>query len=338
MTDETTAPAWVDDEAVPLSDEERLHYEALIDDDKAGDLDGAQRLTLARRAMKGMDGLQELLVSYSVITEQGSYIAIQAMEQGAGVEGVPGEVKEAIGDAAMQSKRALLALMAHARMTIALAVIVDRHSLAWDERDLVSRAMELQPPADYERYIADEAISTFIEELSDRELTLADEHDLTEWNDPRTAAAREAAVEKVAKNAEDSLDLVVSAERREANAAAADAAEDGALTYWNGEACLARRVTLVVGPDEFPESWAKSFEGQRRDAVEVVYNGTTFYLDDDEYERTDEMMRHYESLKMEADRRVPAGGGWRKVTEGRGSPVWGHRDLTPVEGTVEARS
>jgi hypothetical protein len=86
------------------------------------------------------------------------------------------------------------------------------------------------------------------------------------------------------------------------------------LTYWNGERCEARKVWLIVGDDgRFERPWFKRFIGQQRAAVEVVYGGQTFYLDD-------------------------AGGeGWFKVTEGRGSPRLGHGSLSPAPGSVKQR-
>lgn len=97
-------------------------------------------------------------------------------------------------------------------------------------------------------------------------------------------------------------------------------------TFWNGEPTPARRVTIVCADaPEFPAYWARAAEivGSRRDAVEVSYNGETFYLDD------------------EADPENPEsrpGSGWGKVTLGRGSPRYGHRELRPVAGTVEERA
>lgn len=75
-------------------------------------------------------------------------------------------------------------------------------------------------------------------------------------------------------------------------------------TYWNGERCEARRVRVIVGDSgQFPCPWFRSIVGQERDAVEVTYNGSTFYLDNEN------------------------GSGWGKVTGGRGSPNYGHRSL-----------
>lgn len=85
-------------------------------------------------------------------------------------------------------------------------------------------------------------------------------------------------------------------------------------TYWNGEPCEARRVSVVVADSgQFPLYWAREFVGQRRDAVEVVYGEQTFYLDDG------------------------AGDGWWKVTDGHGSPRWSHGSLEIEAGSVQPR-
>lgn len=74
--------------------------------------------------------------------------------------------------------------------------------------------------------------------------------------------------------------------------------------YWNGEpADVARVLVRVADSGRFPQYWAREFVGQVRAAVRVRYGGRTAYLDDED------------------------GRGWRKVTEGRGSPSWPHRDL-----------
>ncbi len=89
-------------------------------------------------------------------------------------------------------------------------------------------------------------------------------------------------------------------------------------TYWNGEPCHARKVTLVVADaPSFPIYWARDHVGTTRRATEVTYGGQVFYLDDED-----------------------AGGsgdepGWRKVTLGRGSPRYMHRNLYPEPGTVQ---
>lgn len=76
------------------------------------------------------------------------------------------------------------------------------------------------------------------------------------------------------------------------------------LTYWNGERCAARRVTVVVADDgRFPGYWARELVGTERPAVEVTYNGHIFYIDDENDE------------------------GWLKVTKGFGGPRYPHGSL-----------
>jgi len=74
-------------------------------------------------------------------------------------------------------------------------------------------------------------------------------------------------------------------------------------TRWNGEPCIARRITAIVADSVFFSGyWARDLVGTRRDAVEVTYSNATFYLDDED------------------------GSGWAKVTSG-GSPRSGHLSL-----------
>ncbi len=82
-------------------------------------------------------------------------------------------------------------------------------------------------------------------------------------------------------------------------------------TYWNGQPCEARKVRAVVGKSPRDTWWCAGLEGQEREAVEVVYcDGPPFYLDNED------------------------GSGWRKVTEGRGSPSWYHASL-PVSALAQ---
>jgi hypothetical protein len=108
-------------------------------------------------------------------------------------------------------------------------------------------------------------------------------------------------------------------------------------TYWNGEPCEARRVTVIVADDErFPAYWARDLVGQRRRAVEVVYAGSTFYLDDEEYEiseRERQVLRRYG--RPVPERQGFPGWGWAKVTAGHGSPRYGSASLTIEPGSVE---
>lgn len=109
------------------------------------------------------------------------------------------------------------------------------------------------------------------------------------------------------------------------------------VTYWNGEPCEARKVTLVVADTpQFSRYWARVFVGTTRNAVEVTYNGETFFIDDD-YHDPEPLPPEYEKVLGKPTPRR-AGSGWAKVTEGRGSPHWGHANLHPAEGSVEPRA
>jgi NTP pyrophosphatase (non-canonical NTP hydrolase) len=86
----------------------------------------------------------------------------------------------------------------------------------------------------------------------------------------------------------------------------------GPATWWNGELCQVRRGLAVVADDpRFPLYWAKEegLIGQTIRAVEVVYDGQAFYLDDRN------------------------GSGWAKVTVGRGSPQYGHSEIAVSDFT-----
>lgn len=75
-------------------------------------------------------------------------------------------------------------------------------------------------------------------------------------------------------------------------------------TYWNGEPCKARIVRVIVGDHgRFERPWFLPYVGKVLDAVEVRYANSTFYIDN--------------YLDQ----------GWKKVTEGRGSPNWPHSSL-----------
>lgn len=90
--------------------------------------------------------------------------------------------------------------------------------------------------------------------------------------------------------------------------------------YWNGLPTRVRKVTGTIvkyDPDRHPNlAWWKDMVGQTIVAVEVSldgvnYGGGTIYLDDRK------------------------GEGWRKVTDGRGSPSYPHAEV-PLEN-VEPR-
>ena len=123
-------------------------------------------------------------------------------------------------------------------------------------------------------------------------------------------------------------------------------------TYWNYEPCGARKVRVIVGnpADAPPLAWYRGLEGTERDAVEVTYYGTTFYLDDDampdgwEDDRetalqtlpADEQEQMRSLLALIGEQPKPkAGDGWRKVTLGQGGPDWAHRSL-PVERVLHS--
>jgi len=85
---------------------------------------------------------------------------------------------------------------------------------------------------------------------------------------------------------------------------------EGPKTFWNGEPREAKRVKVIVGSCE-PGWWCHGLENTTRNAVRVGTPGKgVFYLDDED------------------------GSGWLKVTEGRGSPQWGHRSL-PVSSEID---
>lgn len=78
------------------------------------------------------------------------------------------------------------------------------------------------------------------------------------------------------------------------------------MTYWNGEPCMAQPVQLLVGmPPEglHPQYWAADLIGTVRNVTKVTYGNRVFYLDNEN------------------------GGGWFKVTKGRGSPHIGSMSL-----------
>ena len=93
-------------------------------------------------------------------------------------------------------------------------------------------------------------------------------------------------------------------------------------TYWNGLPTPATRGTAIVAdaPD-VPAHWAKSegIVGDRIAVVCVVLDGV-----------------NYGNGVTYLDNRM--GEGWRKVTEGRGSPRYGHKDVRVVSDSfIEER-
>lgn len=87
--------------------------------------------------------------------------------------------------------------------------------------------------------------------------------------------------------------------------------------FWNGLPTTATRGTAVVADaPEFAAYWARTqgVVGSRIPVVQVVLDGVNYgggvtYLDDRD------------------------GSGWRKVTEGHGSPRLGHRNVAIVPGS-----
>lgn len=75
------------------------------------------------------------------------------------------------------------------------------------------------------------------------------------------------------------------------------------LTYWNGEVTPCRIVRVIVGEAPVPSWWCAELAGMECEAVEITYGLEQFYLDNED------------------------GSGWAKVTLGRGSPQYGHREL-----------
>jgi len=77
-------------------------------------------------------------------------------------------------------------------------------------------------------------------------------------------------------------------------------------TYWNGEPAAAERGTgVMLDSPEFPRFWGREegLVGQRVPVVKVNYGKQEFYLYNDN------------------------GLGWRKVTTGKGLPMYGHQNL-----------
>ena len=109
--------------------------------------------------------------------------------------------------------------------------------------------------------------------------------------------------------------------------------EQDEATYWNGERCEARIVRVIVADDDAKAYWARPYVGQEREAVEVVYNGKPFYIDNEAHEPSDEKRKVLEGYGLEL-KPGKAGDGWWKVTVGRGGPRVGHRSLT-IERVVE---
>jgi hypothetical protein len=79
---------------------------------------------------------------------------------------------------------------------------------------------------------------------------------------------------------------------------------DGKNAFWNGLPTYAQRGTAVVlDAPEFPQYWARDLVGQRIEVVRVVLDGVNYGGGIDYLDNRD-------------------GSGWRKVTEGHGSPAY----------------
>jgi hypothetical protein len=113
-------------------------------------------------------------------------------------------------------------------------------------------------------------------------------------------------------------------------------------TYWNGERCECERATVIVADSpRFPNYWARRFVGQERKVVLVHYNGTTFAIDDEGYERTEEEIAAFRERFPDLgpgyyERKMGYPGcGWEKVTKGMGGPSVPHSSIE-YESIVEA--
>ena len=83
-------------------------------------------------------------------------------------------------------------------------------------------------------------------------------------------------------------------------------------TFWNGEPANCARGTGVIDHD-MPAvgAWPAHAKGERIPVVRVFYVGEHFDMDDHD------------------------GRAWRKVTTGRGSPAYGHRNVTLATHSLE---
>lgn len=85
--------------------------------------------------------------------------------------------------------------------------------------------------------------------------------------------------------------------------------------YWNGlETTAIRGTAIVADVPDMPEYWAKDLVGQRIDVVEIILDGVN----------AGGGIAHLDNRN---------GSGWLKVTEGMGSPKYGHRNVSIVPGS-----
>lgn len=86
--------------------------------------------------------------------------------------------------------------------------------------------------------------------------------------------------------------------------------------YWNGLPTSVRRVIGTVPPHDpeihAPLAWWKHLSGESLEAVEVVLDGV-----------------NHGGGVCHLDNRD--GSGWHKVTDGRGSPRWAHREVPLID-------
>lgn len=83
-------------------------------------------------------------------------------------------------------------------------------------------------------------------------------------------------------------------------------------TFWNGEETRCERGTAIVAAPtdgQFPDYWAADLVGNRVAVVRVDYHRHVSWLYDGD------------------------GSGWRKVTTGRGSPRYGHKNVVIEKGS-----
>lgn len=87
--------------------------------------------------------------------------------------------------------------------------------------------------------------------------------------------------------------------------------------FWNGIPIDSMRGTAIVADaPEFPEYWARDIIGERIPVVMVNLDGAN---DGGGIDYLDNRENH----------------GWAKVTTGKGSPSYGHRNISIVEGSFE---
>jgi hypothetical protein len=105
-------------------------------------------------------------------------------------------------------------------------------------------------------------------------------------------------------------------------------------TYWNGERCKCERATVIVADSSVHANyWARRFVGQERKVILVNYHGTTFAIDDEGYERTEDEVAAFRARFPDLTpgyyerRQGYPGCGWDKVTKGMGGPAIPHSSV-----------